>query len=477
MMRRMLLVALLAPASLHAQAAFDRSKAPVLAPPQKLVLPTVRSARLSNGIAVQLVEQREVPLVQVALTVTGGARLDGTTPGIATFMARMLTESAGARDVNALQSELAFLGATLSSSASFDAFTVSLNVPKRSLAAALDLMADVVQRPVFSAADVRRQRDLRVASILQRRDQPNAVSSLAFNSLLFPAGHPYHRSTDGDSASAAQLDSASVRNFYARAMQPSRAKFVVVGDITAAEATSLLGARFGGWNAAVAGAPIASPTAAPVSNTSIRLFLVDKPGAAQSVIRIGSPGVARRSPDYAALVVMNTVLGGSFSSRLNQNLREAKGYTYGIGSNFNWAPLPGAFSIGSAVRTDVTDSSLAEVFKEMRTIRDTPVDAAELARAKSYIALAVPGDFETNADIASQLLEVGMFGLPLSSVSDFIRQVNAVTAADVQRVARRYLPTNTATVVVVGDMAKIRAGIEALKLGEITVMDAAVVAR
>ncbi len=476
-MRRLLLVALLAPASVSAQAAFDRSNPPALASAPKLVLPTVRVARLSNGITLQLVEQREVPLVQVALTITGGARLDGAAPGIATFMARMLTESAGARDVNALQSELAFLGATLSSSASFDAFTVSLNVPKRSLGAALDLMADVVQRPVFSAADVRRQRDLRVASILQRRDQPNAVASLAFNSLLFPAGHPYHRSTDGDSASAAQLDSASLRNFYARAMQPARAKFVIVGDISAAEAITLLGARFGNWTATTAPAPIAIPPATPVTNSAVNIFLVDKPGAAQSVIRIGSPGVSRRSPDYAALVVMNTILGGSFSSRLNANLRETKGYTYGIGSSFNWAPVPGAFNIGSSVRTDVTDSSLAEVFKEMRTIRDTPVDAAELSRAKSYVALAVPGDFETNADIAGQLLEVGLFGLPLSSVSEFITRVNAVTAADVQRVARRYLPTSTATVVVVGDLAKVRAGIEALKLGHITVMDAAVISR
>ena len=476
MTHRVLVLALIAPVALSAQAAFDRTKPPTLPAAPKLILPSVAVSNLANGVALQVVTQTEVPLVQVTLTVSGGSRLDGAEPGRSSFMARMLTESAGGKDVNALQSELAFLGANLTASSSWDAFVVSLSVPKRSLGAALDLMADVVQRPAFTSADVRRQRELRAAAILQRRDQPNAIAALAFNALVFPAGHPYHNPADGDSAATARLDSMPVHAFYTRAMLPSRAKFIVVGDITASEAASLLAPRFGGWTASGAPMPLATVTVAPVDNTATKVFLVDKPGAAQSVITLGGPGVSRFSPDYAALVVMNTLLGDSFSSRLNQNLRETRGYTYGIGSRFGWAPVPNAFRISSGVRTDVTDSSLVEVFKELHAIQTRPVDAIELARAKAYVALAIPGDFETNGGIAGELAELNTFGLPLVSVSDFIANVNAVTVADVQRVAKKYLPVNRATIVVVGDLAKVRPGIEALKLGTISVLDAAAVA-
>jgi zinc protease len=475
--RSMAVLAAVAPLALHAQGAFDRTKPPVLPPAPTLVMPAVSTARLGNGIPLQVVTQRELPLVQVTLTVAGGSRLDGADPGRASFLARMLTESAGGKDVNAIQSELAFLGASLSSGASWDGFVVSLNVPKRSLGAALDLMADVIQRPAFTAPDVRRQRELRAASILQRRDQPNAVALLAFNGLVFPASHPYHNPSDGDSASTARLDSTSLRAFYARTFVPSRAKFVVVGDITTAEASELLASRFGGWGSSGAPLPIPAVTVSPVSNTAVKVFLIDKPGAAQSVLAIGGPGVSRFSPDYPALVVMNTLLGESFSSRLNTNLRETKGYTYGIGSRFSWLPVPGAFRVSSGVRTDVTDSSLIEIFRELRSIQDAPVSVAELARAKAYVSLAIPGNYETNGGIAASLVELNTFGLPLSSVSAFIAKVNAVTAADVQRVARKYLPVNRATVVVVGDLAKVRAGIEALKLGGTTVLEATAVAK
>jgi predicted Zn-dependent peptidase len=338
-------------------------------------------------------------------------------------------------------------------------------------------MADVVQRPAFTSADVRRQKSLRAASILQRRDQPNALASLAFNEVVYPAGHPYHNPPDGDSASTARLDSASVRRFYERTLVPSRAKFIVSGDITAAEASELLGARFGAWKASAAPLTVPTVSAQPVRQPATKLYLIDKPGAAQSVISIGAPGVPRSSTDYAALVVMNTLLGESFSSRLNSNLRETKGYTYGIGSRFTWQPLPGPFRISSGVRTDVTDSSLVEIFGELRRIQATPVDAVELDRAKAYVALAVPGNFETIGEIVSELVTLDTFGLPLSSVSQFIARVNAVTAADVQRVAKQYLPAKNATVVLVGDLAKIRTGIEALKLGPSTVLEVSAIVK
>jgi zinc protease len=415
--------------------------------------------------------------VQVTLVIDGGSRLDSAQPGLAGFSARMLTEAAGTRDANALQSELAFIGATLNTGALADAFIVSLNVPKRSLGAALDLMADVALRPQFRAADVRRQRELALAGILQRKDQPTQLASLAFNQLIFPAGHPYHNSSAGDSATIASVDSARVRAFYKSTFVPSRAKFVVVGDVGKAEIEALLAARFGAWKSDATPLPIPSLGVQPNANGSTQLYLIDKPGAAQSVIYVGNPGADRLGPDYPAISVMNTILGGSFSARLMSNLRETKGYTYGVSSSFRWAPVPGPFAISSSVRTNVTDSSLVEIFKELQSMRDTPVSAVELDRAKAYIALALPARFETNAEIAGQLVDLGTYGLPLSSVPDFGAKVNAVTAADVQRVARQYMQADRETIVVVGDLAKVRSGIEALKLGTITVLDVSAVAR
>jgi zinc protease len=455
----------------------DRTQVPTLDKPPALKLPVLERTSLRNGVTLQVVQQHELPLVQVTLVIVGGVKLDATQPGLASFTTRMLTEGAGARDANALQGELAYLGAQLSANAGTDAFVISLNVPKRTLGEALDLLADVVLRPTFRASDVRRQRDLRLAGILQRRDNANVLAAMAFNQIVYPDGHPYHRPSDGDSATTATLDSALVRTFYDQTFVPERAKFVVVGDVTVPEMRALLARRFDGWTRGAASRTMAAVTAKPISNTQIKVYLVDKPNAAQSVLYLGTPGADRLSPDYPVLMVMNTILGGSFSSRLNSNLRETKGYTYGISSRFTWAPLPGPFVISSGVRTGVTDSSLVEVFREVKALRELAVDATELERAKAYVALGVPQRFETNAQIAAQLVDLGMYSLPLTSLGDFVAKVGQVTAADVQRVARQYLPANTATLVVVGDVARIRAGIEALKLGPIVVLDAAQVAR
>jgi predicted Zn-dependent peptidase len=198
---------------------------------------------------------------------------------------------------------------------------------------------------------------------------------------------------------------------------------------------ALLARRFESWTRGTTARTMAAVTAKPVANTAVKIFLVDKPNAAQSVIYLGAPGAERLSPDYPALMVMNTILGGSFSSRLMSNLRETKGYTYGINSRFAWAPLAGPFSISSGVRTGVTDSAVVEIFKEVKMLRDLPVDAVELERAKAYVALGVPQRFETIGQIAAQLVDLGAFSLPLTSLGDFVAKVNQVTAADVQRVA------------------------------------------
>jgi predicted Zn-dependent peptidase len=433
-----------------------------------LVVPPVNAATLPNGITLKIVEQRELPLVQIIASFEGGSRLDGSHPGMATFMAGMLDEGAGKRNATELQSELAYLGASLGTGSDWDAFTVSLKVPVRSLAPALDLMADVVMRPVFGADDIRRQRDLRFAGLLQTRDQPNALAGLAFNQVLYSPSHPYHRSATGDSTAIMALDSSSVRTFYSRTIRPERATFIVVGDITLAAARQAIAARFGQWQPGGGAASVPAITAIPVARQHSQVFLVDKPDAAQSVISIGWPGVDRRSPDYAALMVMNTILGGSFTSRLNMNLRETKGYSYGARSGFTFRKAPGPFTASSAVRTNVTDSSLVEFFRELRRIRDTLVSADELARAKAYVELGLPASLESTSQVANQLADLGNYGLSFEALTRFAASVRRITPAEVQRVARRHLMPDQSTIVVVGDVARIKATIEALSLGPIT---------
>ncbi|MCC6928359.1 MAG: insulinase family protein [Gemmatimonadaceae bacterium] len=454
-----------------------RERPPALGSAAPLTVPAVHRERLANGLALSVVEQRELPLVQLVVSFPGGARLDAANAGIAAFTANMLDEGAGTRDAATLQSELAFLGASLQTGADWDRITVSLKVPVRSLAPALDLLADVIRRPTFASAEVKRQRDLRLTAILQQRDQPNALADIAFNSTLFPTGHPYHRNAGGDSATVAAIDSSAVRNFYARALRPEHAQVVVVGDIAAERARAELQRRLGDWRAAGAPAVAAAVTTAPRREVRTRVYLVDKPGAAQSVISIGWPGVDRLSPDYAPLMVMNTLLGGSFSSRLNSNLREAKGYTYGASSRFTFRKLPGPFIASAAVRTNVTDSSLVEFFKELRAIRDQPVSNDELQRAKAYVELALPGSLESTSQVAGAIAQLAVFDLPLAELSTYAAKVRRVTTADVQRVARQYLHPDQASVIVVGDLNSVRPSIEALKLGEIVVLDLAALTR
>ena len=458
------LLAFLAPATLLAQQS-TFTKPPALPVAASLSVPTVKAGALPNGIKLNIVEQHELPLVQVTLTVIGGSRLDGDTPGIATFMANMLDEGAGTRDALGLQTELAYLGANLSTTADWDRITVGLKVPVRALPAALALMADVVRRPTFRTEEVRRQRDLRLTALLQAKDQPNALASLAFNQAVFPATHPYARNALGDSATVALYDSARVRRFYEGAMRPERATLFVVGDVNEAQVRTLMTQSFGSWGAGGAATPLPAVLAPVVAPTATRVWLVDKPEAAQSVIIVGWPGVERTSPDYAALQVMNTLLGGSFTSRLNMNLRETKGYSYGASSGFAYRVAPGPFSASSSVRTNVTDSSLIEIFKELRGVRDVAVPQDELDRAKAYVELGIPGTLESTSQVAGQMASLATFGLTLEELPRLAARVRSVNAADVQRVARQYLTPDRAHIVVVGDLSKVKEPIEKLGLG------------
>ncbi|HEX9487588.1 MAG TPA: pitrilysin family protein [Gemmatimonadales bacterium] len=458
------------PASGLSSQVVDRSKPPELAPPPALKLPAVQTTVLPNGLTLAVVEMHKVPVVDVQLLIDAGAARDpSVAPGLATFTATMLQQGAGARSALDVADEAAFLGAQLGTAASFDGASASIHVPKRRLEAALDLLADVVLRPAFADSEIARQRELRGAQLVQQRDEPVSVANIAFPAIVYGREHPYGHPLNGTDSATARLARESVAEFYRTYYRPNGARILVVGDVTLAQARQLIAARFGGWERGDVPA-FPSPAAAPPT-AARTVYLIDKPGAAQSVVRIGHLGPVRTTPDWFALEVLNTILGGAFTSRLNQNLRETRGYTYGAFSQFVPRRLSGAFVALASVVTAKTDSSLIEFLKELRRIRDETVAPAELAKAKAYLTLGLPGDFETTGGAAARFRELLSLGLPLDYYDRYVDRINAVTAADVQRVARQYIAPDRFDIVVVGDKAKIEAGIKALNEGPIVYRD------
>lgn len=445
---------------------------PAPAPAPALTLPTVDTARLGNGLTILVSRNAEVPIVNATLVIDGGARAETDLQGLATFTADMLDEGAAGKDALEFAEAVEYLGASLGAGAGWESINVSLSAPKRVFDDAMALMADVVLRPDFRSEDVSRRRDLRQAGLITARDNPNAVASRVFFRNVFPAGHPFHRNIIGDSASTARLDSATVRAFWNRAADPRRATLIVTGDVTTSEARAWATRHFGSWSAPAS--PLSKPDAEAVAappRPATRVILVDKPDAAQSVILIGAPGLERDTPDFAALQVLNTLLGGSFSSRLNDILREQRGYSYGAGSGWSFSPVPGPFIASSSVRTDVTDSSLVVFFREFERIRNEPVPQVELERARNYIVLGALDSYETAGQVGGAIAGALQFGFPLSRTARELAAMSRVTASDVQAVARRHLDPSRLTVVVVGDLKVIQPGIERLKLGPVEVQE------
>jgi predicted Zn-dependent peptidase len=417
---------------------------------------------LGNGLPVWIVEQHEVPLAQINLVIHSGSGDDPATGfGLASFTAAMLDEGAGSRTSLQIADEVEFLGASLSTSSSFDASAVRLNVPVRQLAPALTLMADVALRPTFPVAEVDRLRQERLTALLQARDDAASVAPLAFARVVFGATHRYGTGAAGTEATLKAFTAPQLRAFHEATFRPSNATLIVAGDVTVGSVMPLLQSAFGAWPASAAVAK--TPVPAGRQLTAGQVTIVDMPSAEQSQVRIGWVGVPRSTPDYFALVVLNTILGGSFTSRLNQNLREEHGYSYGASSRFDMRLSAGAFQAGAGVQTDKTSESLTEFFKELKGITAT-VGADELAKAKNYVALGFPSEFESISDLTSHLEEVAIYKLPDTYFSQYIANVRAVTATAVQRAAATYIQPDKFAVVVVGDRKAIEPGIRALNL-------------
>jgi zinc protease len=444
----------------------DRSAPPKPGPAPSVKLPAIQKRQLANGLPVWIVELHEVPVAQVDLVLRSGSAADPAgKEGLANLTTAMLDEGAGSRDALALADAIDYLGADVSTESGFDSMSVRLHVPVARLGEALPLMADVALRPSFPSKELDRLRDERLTDLQQARDEPGSIVAAAFNRVVFGA-HRYATASPGTSAALKAFSVDDLRAFHSRHFTPASAALLVVGDVRPDAVLPLLEAAFGTWKGAQ-GAQGALSTPAQVKARNV--VLVDKAGAAQSQIRIGWVGVPRSTPDYFVIQVMNTILGGAFTSRLNQNLREQHGYSYGAVSRFEMRRIAGAFYATAGVQTDKTAEALTEFFKELEGIGQT-VPPDELAKAKNYIALRFPRRFETTGNIATQLGEVFVYDLPDTYFATFVDRIQAVTAADVQRVAKTLVQPSRLAVVVVGDRKVIEAPVRALKLGPMSFM-------
>ena len=446
----------------------DRSKPPVLGPPPKVALPPIVTRELPNGLKLMVVEQHELPLADFVLVIRGGGTLDPATKGgVANLTSSMLTEGTTSRNSLQIADQIAYLGIGLSAGSNWDASTVSLHTPTSQLDSALALFSDVVLHPSFPSEDFERARKNRLTNLVQLKDRPTAIADQAYASILYGSEHPYGHNLIGTEASVKGMTTADLQSFYKSKFIPNNSTLIIVGDVNASQIENKIKALFGGWQR---GAQTQFTFGNTPKANATTVYLIDKPGAAQSSFRIGSIGVPRSTKDYFALKVMNTILGGSFTSRLNQNLRETHGYTYGARSRFDMRQSAGPFTASAEIVAAKTDSSLVEFMKELNAIRDT-VPTVELSKAKRYLQLGMPGDFETTQQIANQLVPVVLYGLPLNYYNDYVANIEAVTQADVQRVAKQYIDPASLAIVIVGDRKNIEAGLKAINAGPISIRD------
>jgi zinc protease len=448
--------------------AFDRSKPPELGPAPSLRMPPITERTLGNGLRLIVVEQHELPLVDITLTVRSGSESDPTgKAGLATLTGSLLREGAGARSSQDIAEQEAFLGVDLTTGASWDQSIIGVHAPTAVLDSALALFADVVLRPTFPQNEFDRLRKQRLTSLLQVKDRGPAMADRAFNILLFSPDHPYGHPSQGVESTVESFTRDDVVSFHNAIYRPNNAFLLVVGDVRPADIEQRVKRLLSGWERADVTAPTMPATAATAAPG---IYVVDKPGAPQSSFRIGAIGVARSTPDYYALQVLNTILGGAFTSRLNMNLREKRGYTYGAGSVFVMRRDRGPFFAAGEINAPVSDSALVQFMAELGNIH-TPVPAEELEKAKKYLQLGLPGDFESLTDISAQLSTYALYDLPLDEPTRAVQKIGAVTAEDVTRVANTYLDPARMIIVVAGDASKLVPALRRTGFGAVSVVD------
>ena len=443
-----------------------RAKAPTPGPLPKFTLPVPDKAQLSNGLTIYLVERHNLPLVAATLYTISGSELNPLDkPGLSGFTADMLTEGTAARSALKFAEDTDQIGATIATQAGYSSASVTLSALSWNAGGGFDLLSDATLHPAFDAKEVERIRNQRVTAVLQENDEPFSLALRTANHVLFP-NSPYGFSVLGTEASNKSIKRDDLTAFWKQGYVPSNAVLAIAGDLNLAQAKELAMKYFGAWS----GNTTSSQALVTPSPPAKSVALVDKPGAPQTALLLSSLGASRNTPDYVPLEVMNTALGGLFSSRINMNLREEHGYTYGAQSFFQYRRGVGPFFAGGAIRTDATAPATQELFKEVTRIREEELKPEELQKAKDSFSKTLVGLFETTRETASTIGQQFVFGLPVEYYRDLPAQIDKVTGTDALRVAKQYLHPEATIVVGVGDRAKIEPALKQLNVGPINVV-------
>ena len=464
------LVVALANVSVLAQQTLDRTKVP---PPGKtpvLRVPAWTKTQLANGATLIVSERHGLPLVSFAITFVGGANQfePAERRGVASMTASMLNEGTKTRTGDQLSDALQLLGTNVNAGVGAEEGSISFVSTTKNFDAVLAILSDMMLNSVFPADALDRLRARTLVNLTQAKDQPVIVGAQVFAKVLYGAAHPYGQRTTETSVKAITRD--DVTNFAKAYYQPGRAIITVVGDVTPAKVKSSVEKALAGWTKGGDKPSFAYPQLPELQPAKI--YLVDKPGAAQSVVNIGLPGPPRNTPDYFALQVLNTILGGQFQSRLNANIREQKGYSYGVNSGFSYGKGPGAFRAGGSIFTDKTDAALIEFMKELRGIvSEKPITDEEIKTAKDSLIQGLPQRFASVTAISGAITTLVVQGLPEDYYQTYAQNVSAVTKEDLARVAKRYIDLGHLAIVIVGDRAKVETALKATEIAPLTMLD------
>ena len=453
-----------------AQQSIDRTVPPTPGKAPALRVPEWTKGTLANGADLIVSEKHDLPLVSFSITFLGGA--DQFEPparqGLASLTAALLSEGTKSRDGDALSNALQLLGTSVSVNVGGESGSIGFVSTADKFPATLEILADMLVNPVFPEAGLERLRAQRVVGLTQARAQPGAIASRVFPQIVYGPDHPYGRVVTEESLEAITRD--DVLAFHKAYFQPGRALVTVVGDVTPATLRPVLDKGLAAWTRGGERPSFRFPPTPEPRKTTI--FLVDKPGAAQSVFAIGAPGPPRNTPDYFALQVMNTILGGMFQARLNANLREEKGYSYGVSSGFAYGRGPGPFRTGGDIVTEKSAPALEEFMKELQGMLGArPVSNEELAVAKESLIQRLPGTFASVSAINSALTTLWVQELPDTYYEQYAARIAAVTKADVARVARAHVDPSRLTIVIVGDRSVIEAPLKATGIAPIDLYD------
>ena len=431
----------------------DRTTAPAPDAPRPYHFPHITRETLPNGLRVLVAESHNAPLLSLRALVRSGADHDTReTAGLASITSDLLDEGAGERDAIRLAEDVGILGGALGTGADWDASYISLDVLSRNAAPSVAIFGDVTARATLPPDGLERVRAERLNEIIQQKDEPAAIAGKRFANLLYGTG-AYGNSIVGNAESVQRLTLVDVQRFYRQHFVPNNSAVVISGDIDPAAAIDLVARALGDWQK---GPEPPRPNVSPRPIDASRIYVIDRPQAVQSEIRVGHIGVPRSCEDYFPLSVMNAIFGGVFNSRINLNLRERHGYTYGARSQFAFRRQAGPFVVAAPVRNEVTLESVTEMLAELRRIRSGDVDPIELDDVKNYLMGVFPATVQTASDIGGRLVDMELYGLPEDYFDHYRENIAGVSKEDVERVAQKYIDPERLLIVIVGNASQIR---------------------